>query len=60
MSNSREQYPGRHFTCLDTNFDVGLTGFFTMIQADKINTLIKAANVQEVEPIWAQLFAKVR
>ncbi|KAL1903221.1 60S acidic ribosomal protein P1 [Sporothrix stenoceras] len=28
------------------------------ITADKINTLIKAANVQEVEPIWAQLFAK--
>ncbi|CAK7205024.1 60S acidic ribosomal protein P1 [Sporothrix eucalyptigena] len=27
------------------------------ITADKINTLIKAANV-EVEPIWAQLFAK--
>ncbi|EPE05675.1 60s acidic ribosomal protein p1 [Ophiostoma piceae UAMH 11346] len=27
------------------------------ISADKINTLIKAANV-EVEPIWAQLFAK--
>ncbi|KJR81085.1 large subunit ribosomal protein LP1 [Sporothrix schenckii 1099-18] len=28
------------------------------ITADKINTLIKAAGVQEVEPIWAQLFAK--
>ncbi|KAB5525613.1 60S acidic ribosomal protein P1-alpha-like protein [Coniochaeta sp. 2T2.1] len=28
------------------------------ITADKLNTLIKAANVQEVEPIWASLFAK--
>jgi large subunit ribosomal protein LP1 len=29
-------------------------------QADKIQTLIKAANVVDVEPIWASLFAKVR
>ncbi|KAH8697152.1 60s acidic ribosomal protein-domain-containing protein [Talaromyces proteolyticus] len=28
------------------------------ITADKLNTLIKSANVPEVEPIWAQLFAK--
>ncbi|QKX56230.1 uncharacterized protein TRUGW13939_03331 [Talaromyces rugulosus] len=28
------------------------------ITADKLNTLIKAANVPDVEPIWAQLFAK--
>ena len=28
------------------------------MQADKINTLIKAANVPDVEPIWATLFAK--
>jgi len=28
------------------------------VQADKLNTLIKAANVPEVEPIWASLFAK--
>ncbi|KKY20081.1 putative 60s acidic ribosomal protein p1 [Phaeomoniella chlamydospora] len=28
------------------------------ITADKLNTLIKAAGVQEVEPIWASLFAK--
>ena len=30
------------------------------IQADKLQTLIKAANVEDVEPIWATLFAKVR
>lgn len=29
------------------------------LQADKLATLIKAAGV-EVEPIWTQLFAKVR
>lgn len=29
-------------------------------QADKISTLIKAANITDVEPIWASLFAKVR
>ncbi|CAK7265434.1 60S acidic ribosomal protein P1 [Sporothrix epigloea] len=28
------------------------------ITADKINTIIRAANVEDVEPIWAQLFAK--
>ncbi|KAK3996685.1 ribosomal protein 60S [Cladorrhinum sp. PSN332] len=28
------------------------------ITADKISTIIKAANVAEVEPIWASLFAK--
>ncbi|KIW18609.1 60S acidic ribosomal protein P1 [Exophiala spinifera] len=28
------------------------------ITADKLNTLIKAANVPDVEPIWASLFAK--
>jgi len=28
------------------------------ITADKLQTLIKAANVEEVEPIWTQLFAK--
>jgi len=29
-------------------------------QADKLQTLIQAAKIQEVEPIWASLFAKVR
>ncbi|KAK3377711.1 60S acidic ribosomal protein P1 [Podospora didyma] len=28
------------------------------ITADKLSTLIKAANVLDVEPIWASLFAK--
>jgi large subunit ribosomal protein LP1 len=28
------------------------------ITADKLSTLIKAAGVEEVEPIWANLFAK--
>ncbi|KAI0470701.1 60s acidic ribosomal protein-domain-containing protein [Xylariaceae sp. FL0804] len=28
------------------------------ITADKLQTLIKAANVADVEPIWTQLFAK--
>jgi large subunit ribosomal protein LP1 len=27
-------------------------------QADKITTILKAANLTEVEPIWASLFAK--
>ncbi|KAI9754252.1 MAG: 60S acidic ribosomal protein P1 [Chaenotheca gracillima] len=27
-------------------------------QADKLNAIIKAANVEEVEPIWSSLFAK--
>lgn len=29
-------------------------------QADKLQTIIKAANVQDVEGIWTTLFAKVR
>ncbi|KAI1502816.1 60s acidic ribosomal protein-domain-containing protein [Biscogniauxia marginata] len=28
------------------------------VTADKLQTLIKAANVVDVEPIWTQLFAK--
>ncbi|OQD66493.1 hypothetical protein PENPOL_c004G03077 [Penicillium polonicum] len=28
------------------------------VSADKIQTLISAANVQEVEPIWASIFAR--
>ncbi|KAJ5083725.1 hypothetical protein N7456_013152 [Penicillium angulare] len=28
------------------------------ITADKIQTLLSAANVQEVEPIWTSIFAK--
>ena len=34
-----------------------LTG---ITQADKIQTLIKAAGIIDVEPIWSSLFAKVR
>jgi hypothetical protein len=30
------------------------------MQADKLQTLIKAAGVDEVEPIWTSLFAQVR
>lgn len=30
-----------------------------IVQADKIQTLLTAAKVQEVEPIWASIFAKV-
>ncbi len=30
------------------------------MQADKLQTLIKAAKIDDVEPIWTTLFAKVR
>jgi hypothetical protein len=30
-----------------------------IFQADKIQTLIGAAKVEEIEPIWATIFAKV-
>lgn len=30
------------------------------IKPDKLLTLIKAASVEDVEPIWTTLFAKVR
>ena len=29
-------------------------------QAEKLQTIIKAANVEDVEAIWTTLFAKVR
>lgn len=29
-------------------------------QADKLQTLIKAAGIVDVEPIWTSIFAKVR
>lgn len=28
-------------------------------QADKLQTILTAAKIQEVEPIWASIFAKV-
>lgn len=28
-------------------------------QADKLQTILKAANVEDVEPIWTTLYAKV-
>jgi large subunit ribosomal protein LP1 len=36
---------------------VGQVADFT--QADKLQTLIKAAKIEDVEPIWCSLFAKV-
>jgi large subunit ribosomal protein LP1 len=30
------------------------------LQAEKLQSLIKAANIEDVEPIWTTLFAKVR
>lgn len=30
------------------------------LQADKLQTILKAAKVEEVEPIWTTLFAKAR
>lgn len=32
----------------------------TALQADKLQTLISAAKIADVEPIWTSLFAKVR
>ncbi len=34
--------------------------FADCTQADKLQTLIKAAKIDDVEPIWTSLFAKVR
>jgi hypothetical protein len=39
------------------HWDLGVADY---IQADKLNTLIKAAKIEDVEPIWSSLFAKVR
>ena len=41
-------------------FGPRLTGTSTLAQADKLNTIITAAKIQDVEPIWATLFTKVR
>ena len=41
---------------VEKRFWLGLT----KEQSDKLTTLIKAAGVAEVEPIWSSLFAKVR
>lgn len=30
------------------------------VQADKLQILIKAAKIEDVEPIWTSIFAKVR
>ena len=39
--------------------DVHVTSANPSEQADKLQTIIKAAKLDEVEPIWATLFAKV-
>jgi hypothetical protein len=36
-----------------------VTDLIFLFQADKLQTLISAAKVEEVEPIWATIFAKV-
>jgi hypothetical protein len=36
-----------------------VTDLESFFQADKIQTILGAAKVQEVEPIWASIFAKV-
>jgi hypothetical protein len=36
-----------------------VTDLIFLFQADKLQTLISAAKVEEVEPIWASIFAKV-
>lgn len=36
-----------------------VTNLEFIFQADKIQTLIGAAKVEEIEPVWATIFAKV-
>jgi len=44
-----------------SRYEGAWTGKITdSLQADKLQTLIKAAGVEDVEPIWTSLFAKVR
>ena len=38
----------------------GLESCWKTTKPDKLLTLIKSANVEDVEPIWTTLFAKVR
>jgi hypothetical protein len=40
--------------CVIANFVIAT------FQADKLQTLIKAAKIEDVEPIWTSIFAKVR
>jgi large subunit ribosomal protein LP1 len=51
MTGSKSQYDSVHPDATTSNAN-------DYLQADKLNTLIKAANVSDVEPIWATLFAK--
>jgi len=39
--------------------DIGILIFLFAIQSEKLQTLITAAKVPDVEPIWCTLFAKV-
>ena len=47
------QFPDREFRILKMVANL-------LYQADKLQTLIKAAKIEDVEPIWTTLFAKVR
>ena len=40
-------------------FEPWVDGLLTSVKPDKLLNLIKAANVEDVEPIWTTLYAKV-
>lgn len=56
----REPPQGLVRKCAGAEISIHLREANCQSQSDKIQTLIKAANVADVEPIWASLFAKVR
>ena len=45
---------------LEVQLSCGWVALTFSPQPDKLQTLIKAANVEDVEPIWTTLYAKVR
>jgi flagellar biosynthesis chaperone FliJ len=59
MIFGRNTTSNRKATGINNHYAKFVTDLESLIQADKIQTILGAAKVQEVEPIWATIFAKV-
>lgn len=47
------------FSLVNEKMNSTAANLISFTQADKLQTLIGAANVPEIEPIWTSIFAKV-
>lgn len=59
MDLKRDTRSNRKSTRFNYHYVNFVTDLESSVQADKIQTILGAAKVQDVEPIWSSIFAKV-